>query len=84
MHWMIERDWFNISYDDFTSRFSFGTADARRQSLHIQNPLDEEEMKFMYAPGLEGNTGTINGLYTFYSILNMLFRKTVSKRWRSH
>jgi hypothetical protein len=80
MHWMNEGDWFNISYDDFTSCFSFGAADARRQRLHIQNPLDEEEMKFMYAPRLEGNAGTTNGLYTFYSVLNRLFRKTICPR----
>jgi hypothetical protein len=80
MHWMTEGDWFHISYDDFTSRFSFAAVDARRQRLHLQNPLDENEMKFMYAPGLEGNTGTINGLYTFYSILNRLFWKTVHPR----
>jgi hypothetical protein len=80
MHWMTKGDWFNISYNDFASRFSFGTADARRQRLHIQNSLDEEEIKFMYAPRLEGNAGTTNGLYTFYSVLNMLFRKTVCPR----
>jgi hypothetical protein len=80
MHWMTEGDWFNISYDDFASHFSFGIANARHQRLHIQNHLDEEEMKFMYAPGLEGNAGTTNGLYTFYSVLNKLFRKTVCPR----
>jgi hypothetical protein len=36
--------------------------------------LEENEMKCMYASGLEGNAGTINGLYTFYSVLNRLFR----------
>jgi hypothetical protein len=36
-------------------------------------------MKSMYAPELEGNVGTTNGLYT-YSILNKLFRKTVCPR----
>jgi hypothetical protein len=34
----------------------------------------------MYAPGLEENAGTINRLYTFYSVLNMLFRKTIYPR----
>jgi hypothetical protein len=52
MHWMTEGDWYHISYNDFASHFSFGTADAHRPRLHIHNPLDENEMKFMYAPGL--------------------------------
>jgi hypothetical protein len=82
MHWMTKGNWINISYDDFTSRFSFGAADARHQGIHIQNPLDEEEMQFMYAPRIEGNAGTTNGLYTFYSILNRLFRKTICSRDR--
>jgi hypothetical protein len=34
----------------------------------------------MYTPGEEGNAGTINRLYTFYSVLNRLFRKTVCPR----
>jgi hypothetical protein len=46
----------------------------------MQNPLAEEEMKFMYALGLEGNAGTTNGLYTFYSVLNRLFRETICPR----
>jgi hypothetical protein len=24
MHWMTERDWYNIGYDDFASHFFFG------------------------------------------------------------
>jgi hypothetical protein len=79
-HWMTEGDWYHISYNDFASRFSFGTADTHRPRLHIHNSLDKIEMKFMYAPGLEGNAGTINGLYTFYSLLNGLFRKTIYPR----
>jgi hypothetical protein len=77
MHWMAEGDWYNISYEDFTSHFSFGATDAHRSRLNIHNTLDEDEMKFIYAPGQEGNAGTINGLYTLYSVLNRLFRKTI-------
>jgi hypothetical protein len=80
MHWMTEGDWFNISFDDFASRFFFGVVDAHRVRLHIQNPLVEEEMKFMYAPGLEGSVGTINELYIFYSVLSRLFKKTIFSR----
>jgi hypothetical protein len=50
MHWMTEGDWYHISYNDFASRFSFGAADAHHPRLHIHNPLEENEMKFMYAP----------------------------------
>jgi hypothetical protein len=79
---MAEGEWYDISYDDFTSRFSFGAADAHRSRLHIHNPLDEGEMKFMYAPRQEGNVRMTNGLYTLYSVLNMFFRKTVCPRDR--
>jgi hypothetical protein len=80
MHWMSEDDWYNISYEDFASRLSFGAADAHRPRLHIHNTLDEDEMKFMYALRQEENAGTINRLYTFYSVLNILFRKTICPR----
>jgi hypothetical protein len=50
-HWMTEGDWYNISYDNFTSRFSFGAADAHRSRLHIYNLLDKDEIKFLYALG---------------------------------
>jgi hypothetical protein len=80
LHWMTEDDWQHISYNDFASHFSFGTANAHHQRLHIHNPLDKNEIKFMYVPGLEENAGTLNGLYTFYSVLNMLFRKTICPR----
>jgi hypothetical protein len=49
MHWTTEGEWYNISYDDVASRFSFGAVDAHRPRLHIHNPLDEDEMKFIYA-----------------------------------
>jgi hypothetical protein len=80
MHWMIEGEWYNISNDDFASRFSFGATDAHCPMLHIHNPLDEDEMKFMYTLGQEGDAGNTNVLYTFYFILNRLFRMTVCLR----
>jgi hypothetical protein len=80
MHWMTEREWSYITYDDFATRFSFGQADKNCSQIHLHNPLGENEIKFMHAPGQEGNAGTINGLYTFYSVLNRLFRKTICPR----
>jgi hypothetical protein len=80
MHWMTEGDWYHITFDEFATRFSYVQADKDRIRTHLHNPLDENEMKFMYASGEEGNVGTINGLYTFYLVLNMLFRKIICPR----
>jgi hypothetical protein len=80
MHWMTGGEWYQISFDEFATQFSYRQADKDRFQTHIHNPLDENEMKFMYALGQEGNAGTINGLYTFSSVLNRLFRKTICPR----
>jgi hypothetical protein len=77
---MTEGEWYHITYDDFATRFSFGQVDKNRSQIHLHNPLTENEMKFMYAPGQEGNARTINGLYIFYSVLNRLLRKTIYPR----
>jgi hypothetical protein len=38
----------------------------------------------MYALGLEGNVATTNSLYTFYSVINRLFRQTICPRDGDH
>jgi hypothetical protein len=80
MHWMMEGEWYHITFDEFATQFSYGQANKDRFRIHIHNPLEENKIKFMYALGQEGNVGTINGLYTFYSVLNRLFRKTIYPR----
>jgi hypothetical protein len=80
MHWMTEGEWYHITFDEFATRFSYGQVDKDRFRIHIHNPFEENDIKFMYAPGQEGNAGTINGLYTFYSVLNRSFRKTICPR----
>jgi hypothetical protein len=77
---MMEGKWYHITFDEFATQFSYGQADKDHFIIHIHNPLEGNEIKFMYAPGQEGNAGTINGLYTFYSVLNRLFRKTICPR----
>jgi hypothetical protein len=80
MHWMTEGEWYHITYDDFPTRFLFGQADKNHSQIHLHNPLGENEMKFMYVPGQEGNAGIINCLCTFYSVLNRLFKKIICPR----
>jgi hypothetical protein len=77
---MTEGEWYHITFDEFGTQFSYGQADNDRFRIHIHNPLEENEIKFMYAPGQEGNARTINELYTFYLVLNRLFRKTICPR----
>jgi hypothetical protein len=77
---MIKGDWYSVSYDVFAHRFCFRDEDKNCLRIYYHQPLDVQETKFMYAPGKEGNVGHINGLYTFYSVINMLFRKAIHPR----
>jgi hypothetical protein len=77
---MTEGDWYSVSYDVFARRFGFRDEDKIHPRIHYHHPLDEQELKFMYAPGEEGNVGHINGLYTFYLVLNRLVRKAIRSR----
>jgi hypothetical protein len=77
---MTKGEWYHIIFDEFATQSSYGQADKDRFRIRIHNPLEENEIKFMHAPEQEGNAGTINGLYIFYSILNNIFRKTIYPR----
>jgi hypothetical protein len=48
---MMEGEWYHITFDEFATRFSYGQADKDRFRIHIHNPLEENKIKFMYAPG---------------------------------
>ena len=80
MFWMIEGTLYRITYPRFASLFGFGQNDANRPKLHLQPPLPLEEMRFMYPRGQVHNAGKVASLYTYYSILNRLLRKTITPR----
>ena len=42
--------------------------------------LPNEEMRFIYPRNEVGNAGKVTGMYTYYSIMNRLLRKTISQR----
>jgi hypothetical protein len=48
---MMEGELHHITLDEFTARFSYGQVDNNHFRIHIHNPLDENEIKFMCAPG---------------------------------
>ena len=37
-------------------------------------------MHFMYPRNMRGSWGKVSGLYTYYAVLNRLFRKTLTPR----
>jgi hypothetical protein len=49
IHWMMEGEWYHITFDEFATQFSYGQADKDHFRIHIHNLLEENEIKFMYA-----------------------------------
>ena len=48
--------------------------------LHDAGVIEPKEMHFMYPKNMRGSWGKVNGLYTYYGVLNRLFRKTLTPR----
>ena len=42
--------------------------------------LEIKEMNFMYPKNMRGSWDKVKGLYTYYGVLNRLFRKTLTPR----
>ena len=77
---MTEEERYQISFPDFVSLFRLGNADAELPKLHDVGVLETKEMHFMYPRNMRGNWGKVSGLYTYYGVLNRLFRKTLTPR----
>jgi len=80
MFWMTEKERYQISFPDFVSLFRLGNADAELPKLHDVGVLETKEMHFMYPRNRRGGWGKVSGLYTYYAVLNMLLRKTLTPR----
>jgi hypothetical protein len=68
----------------FVKLLGLDRADTNRPKNHNQAPLPTEEMKFMYPRREIHRAGKACGLYTYYSILNRLLRKTLTPRGGNH
>ncbi|RLN34650.1 hypothetical protein C2845_PM03G31150 [Panicum miliaceum] len=80
MFWMIEEVRYHITFPAFVSLFRLGDEDINYPKLHDEGVLETKDMHFMYPKNLRGNWGKVQGLYTYYGILNRLFRKTLTPR----
>ena len=74
MHWMTQGRSYSISFSRFARLFGFGRADLSRERIHIGHLLPREEIEFMYPPQERQHAGSVSHLYTYYSVLNRLFR----------
>jgi hypothetical protein len=79
-HWMIEDQWYEVSYAQFARLLGFGRKDASRPRIHLTLKLEARKIKFMYPRNKQVNFGETTDMLPFYAYLNRLFRRTVTPR----
>jgi hypothetical protein len=79
-HWMMEEQWFGVSYAQFARILNFGRKDVDRLRIRVALKLDARKIKFMYPRNNSGNFGKTTDMFPFYAYLNRLFSKTMTPR----
>ena len=77
--WMTEVNYYKAKFTQFIRVLGLDRDDANRPKIHLQPVLPNEEMRFMYPRNEVGKAGKVTGMYTYYSIMNRLLRKTISQ-----
>ena len=77
---MTEEQKYHIIFPDFVSLLRLDATDIDLPKLHDEGVLEIKDMHFMYPRNMRGSWGTVLGLYTYYGVLNRLFRKTLTPR----
>jgi hypothetical protein len=77
---MTKEERYQITFPEFVSLFYLGDADMDYPKLHDGGVLEIKDMHFMYPKNMRGSWGKVRGLYTYYGVLNRLFRKTLTPR----
>jgi hypothetical protein len=80
LHWMIESQWYEVSYFHFARLFGFGRKDASRPRIHLALKVEARKIKFIYPRNKQGNFGETMNMLPFYVYLNRLFRRTMTHR----
>jgi len=80
IYWMTEGHHYQCSYTSVCRYLRLDDQDVNRPMLHYDLPLSADQVRFMYPRDRIGNAGKVMGLYTYYSILNRLFRTTLTPR----
>jgi hypothetical protein len=79
MFWMTGGENHQLSFSSFLTMFRLPN-DGFLRKLHDEGPLEAKRMAFMYPRNARDSLGHVKGLYTYYSILNRLFRETLTPR----
>ena len=77
---MTEDERYHITFTEFVALFRLGDVDMTYPKLHDAGVLEPKEMHFMYPKNMRSSWGKVSGLYTYYGVLNRLFRKTLTPR----
>ena len=77
---MTKGRYYKAKFTQFIRVLGLDRYDANRPKIHLQPVLPNEEMRFMYPRNEVGNAGKVTRMYTYYSIMNRLLRKTISQR----
>jgi hypothetical protein len=80
LHWMIESQWYKVSYSHFARLFGFGWKDASCPRVPLALKVEARKIKFMYLRSKQGNFGETTNMFPFYTYLNHMFRRTVTPR----
>jgi hypothetical protein len=76
---MTEGEDHQLTFSNFLTLFRL-PYDGFSRTLHDEGPLEAKRMTFMCPRNARDSWGHVKGLYTYYSILNRLFRKTLTPR----
>ena len=75
---MIEGHCYQCSYTSFCQYLRLDAQDVDRPKIHYDSPLSADQVTFMYPRDRVGDVGKVTVFYTYYSVLNRLFRKTLT------
>jgi hypothetical protein len=79
MFWMTKGDRWYITFSNFLALFILPN-DPSLRKLHDEGILNSRDMEFMYPRSKRAFAGTVKPFYTYYAVLNLLFRKTLTPR----
>jgi hypothetical protein len=81
MHWMTEGTRYSVTFTHFARYIGASPTDLTLPFIHQgTHHMEPSVMKFMYPRNKQANAGYAAGLYSYYSMLNRMFRLTLTPR----